>query len=277
MAKQVEDLIGKKFGRLVVIEKIKKEKTDKETKWLCVCDCGEHTIVNNSNLRNGHTKSCGCLNRDALRLAKTTHGMTHTRLFNIWSMMKKRTSEKSDECHRKYYYEKGITVCDEWRNDFMCFYNWAMENGYDESLTLDRIDVNGNYCPENCRFVSMKIQSNNKTDNRYITFNGETKTVSEVADETGLPYWKVYRRVVSGIDIGSLGIQGIMRGNGFLFNGIVYANVKDACKALGINYNTAYNRKNYYKISIEESIELLLKAKEGSKEAKTQEQQVETL
>lgn len=123
----------------------------------------------------------------------TTHGMSNTRLFNTWVRLKQKCYNSNDS-HYKYYGSRGIVVYQEWLDDFMNFYNWAMENGYRDDLTIDRIDVDGNYEPDNCRWVDMKIQCNNRRNTKYITYNGKTQTISQWCDELNLPYKRVIQR-----------------------------------------------------------------------------------
>lgn len=183
------DLTGKQFGRLTVLCKNGKSKAG-HTLWKCKCECGNVTTVFGCNLTKGVTNSCGCFRKEK----PTKHGMTHTRIRRIWSTMKQRCYNDNNIGYKNYG-KRGIVVCDEWKNDFQAFYEWSMANGYTEEMSIDRIDVNGNYEPSNCRWVSMKEQQNNRTDNHYITHNGETHTMSEWADIVGIPYGTLNSRI----------------------------------------------------------------------------------
>lgn len=167
-----KDLLGQRFGRLVVISEAAKNKNGART-WVCKCDCGNitHPIVQGNLLR---TKSCGCLRRS--RLHETPigfkHGKSNSRLYMVWQGMKQRCSTPTHKAYA-YYGGRGITVCDEWANSYELFAEWSYANGYDETAgrgkcTIDRVDVNGNYCPENCRWVDMKIQQNNKRNSKVM-------------------------------------------------------------------------------------------------------------
>lgn len=148
---------------------------------LCKCDCGNEKIVQLCKLRNGTTKSCGCLRGQS----SIIHHETKTRLYRCWQAMKRRCLKTNDD-HYQFYGERGIGVCTEWLN-YEIFRDWALTNGYTDELTLDRIDVNGNYEPSNCRWVDRKIQANNKRTNHYITYNGITKSAQEWSDIYGIP------------------------------------------------------------------------------------------
>ena len=168
MAKAL-DLTGQRFGRLMVIKRLENNNRG-DTVWLCQCDCGNFSRAVSTRLKIGHTQSCGCLRREKLYKVNVLHRKSHSRLNNIWKSMKGRCYCESNTSFKDYG-ARGIKVCDEWRNDFLSFYNWAMANGYDENAprgqcTLDRIDVNGNYCPENCRWVDQKTQMHNRRSDK---------------------------------------------------------------------------------------------------------------
>lgn len=187
------NLTGKRFGKLVVIKTAGKTKNGAYL-WQCKCDCGNEIIANVGNLKNGHTKSCGCLRVDRCKTNFTKHGLEHTRLYGIWSDMRLRCyDEKNIAYHR--YGGRGITICDEWKNDVKAFYDWATANGYKDSLTIDRINNDGNYCPENCRWATVKEQASNRRSNILVTHNGKTQTMKKWANEVGTPYKVVWARM----------------------------------------------------------------------------------
>lgn len=174
--KVVEDLSGVRFSKLVVLKRMKSTKKG-DSQWLCKCDCGKEKTIQARHLKNGHTKSCGCFKVNKLNQFNAKHGKTNTRLFRIWCGMKNRCY-RSNDINYKNYGAKGIVVCSEWL-DFENFYNWATYNGYNNVLTIDRIDVNGNYEPSNCRWADRKTQNRNTTRNLNIKIGKEIKCLKD--------------------------------------------------------------------------------------------------
>lgn len=185
MAKAV-DLTGMRFGRLRVTQKLFQEHA-KYIKWICLCDCGNTKVIMGCNMMGGRTVSCGCLNRQRASETLTTHGQYGTRLYKIWQKMKERCNYRKD-IHYYNYGGRGISVCDEWQTDYMCFRTWAMDNGYRHNLTIDRADNDGNYNPQNCKWSTNKEQCNNTRNNIMVTINSITHTLSEWADMYGIKY-----------------------------------------------------------------------------------------
>lgn len=194
MAVKVVDLTGKRFGRLTV--KGRSENRHNATYWHCVCDCGKEVVVRGSSLKCGDSKSCGCLVREISKERNTKHGGYGTRLYRIWDGMKARCRNPKAISYSNYG-GKGIDVCPEW-NDFVVFREWAIEHGYKDNLTIDRIDSKKNYMPDNCRWVDMVTQENNKSSNKYVTYNGKTMSLSMWAKELHLSYNMLLKRIKRG-------------------------------------------------------------------------------
>lgn len=199
---KVKDLTGKRFGKLVVIGI--DDSSGRKTYWFCKCDCGNTKRVRSDSLQNGSIKSCGCLKKeqDEINLSSTKSKITketrgyasgNTRLYEIWQGMKRRCYNDTDARYCRYG-GRGITVCDEWRNDFGSFHDWALENGYNDELTIDRIDNNGNYEPNNCRWSTMSEQCRNRSTNINIKIGNATKTLAEWCKIFDVPYSRVSAR-----------------------------------------------------------------------------------
>lgn len=195
--KHIIDIAGKRFGDLVALYP-SKHGGDKGVFWKCQCKCGQETDVRGSSLRSGATKSCGCGIVNGLKLGweSKTHGCSKTRLYSIWCGMKRRTSKAADERHRKDYYDRGIRTCDEWKNSFEAFQKWSLENGYDDGLTIERIDNNGNYEPGNCKWIPIEMQASNRRSSRILTYNGKSQTMAQWARELNISEDMLRERIV---------------------------------------------------------------------------------
>lgn len=194
--KNVNDLTGAKFGRLTVVERKWCEKK-KRNLWFCQCECGNSTLVLTSDLLAGKSTSCGCFRKSETSQRRKTHGMSNSRLYRIWNAMKERCQCTTNAQYNDYG-GRGIIVCAEWRDSFETFYDWAISNGYAEHLTIDRIDTNGNYCPDNCRWATPEMQNSNKRNNHILTYNGKTQTIQRWSKETGIPFTTLLYRVNNG-------------------------------------------------------------------------------
>lgn len=218
-------LTGLRFGKLTVMEYAGYNVHTNNTiqhKWKCVCDCGNEKEVETRHLLSGHCKSCGCMPHRPTN-PNHKHYLTDTPLYNVWKSMKGRCYVKTNSSY-KHYGARGITVCEEWKNDFMNFYNWALANGYDPNgksreYTLDRIDVNGNYEPNNCRFVNMLIQANNKTDTKRHLVNGEYLTIRETSEKYGVDYKRLKGLHDKGMEIQEAITHQTIIGNQYTYKG----------------------------------------------------------
>ena len=195
----MSDLRGQRFGRLLVIGATSRNGRGYS---VCRCDCGKHFTTRNDGLKSGETVSCGCYNKDRAARGdnRRTHGQAGKPLYRTWQNMKNRCYNKNVRQYKDYG-GRGITVCDEWRNSYSAFEAWARGNGYEDGLTIDRIDNDGNYCPENCRWVTRDEQQINKRYNHTAEINGVRRTLTEWARVYGLKESVVNWRVNNGWDV----------------------------------------------------------------------------
>ena len=189
-----EDLTGKTFGRLTVLSMVKGYHK-KYTGCLCECLCGNQKIVRSDLMKNGDTKSCGCLQREN-KGQETQNGLSGTRVYDIWCNIIDRCHNSSCRSYHNYG-GRGIKVCNEWL-EFGQFYNWSLSNGYAENLTIERKDVNGNYEPLNCTWIPKSEQNYNKRTTHNITINGITKPMALWAKENGISLQAMYYRIKNG-------------------------------------------------------------------------------
>jgi len=186
------DLTGNKYGMLTVVCR-EKNLSDGFTAWRCLCECGNTKIVRGANLKRGSTKSCGCLSQK-LRHERAKHSMSGTRLYNIWGGIKSRCYRKNQPSYKSYG-GRGIKMCTDWKDSFENFSKWALSNGYDESMTIERIDVNGDYCPENCKWIPLSEQARNRRSNILYEYNGETHCLTEWCERYNKDYYLVRNRI----------------------------------------------------------------------------------
>lgn len=185
------NIIGEKFGKLTVLEYVYTKKTVRY--YLCQCECGNICIKPSYRLIGNRVKSCGCLYRKSYGISQDN------KLYNIWNHTKQKCLYKNNASY-KYFGAIGIKLCKEW-HDFKNFYDWAISNGYKSGLTLDRININKDYEPKNCKWVTIKERHNNRKDNNYVTYNGITLTLSQWAEKLGLSYFTLKQRLSYGWSI----------------------------------------------------------------------------
>lgn len=168
-------------------------------RWTCVCDCGKIVTILSDNLRCERTMSCGCFRSEKSALRNKTHGKSTTKLYGVWCGIKARCFNKNSTAYKDYG-GRGIKMCEEWSNHYDLFEKWAIDNGYKEGLSIDRIDNNGDYSPENCRWVTDAAQANNRRSNRIYTINGVTHNLTEWANILGINPKTLFNRVYTGVD-----------------------------------------------------------------------------
>lgn len=188
---KIIDLAGQRFGRLLVLEYAGRGR-DRSAKWKCICDCGNEQYANSIDLRVGDVRSCGCLRRDAEALnrkkahvASRTHGLSHTRLYYTWIDLRRRCNDPNEISYR-HYGARGITVCDSWNSSFEAFMEWAFSHGYEDNLTIERIDNNVGYSPDNCKWASYQEQAWNKRTTKIIRINGEDGNLKHFSEKYGI-------------------------------------------------------------------------------------------
>lgn len=191
-----KDLLGFRFCRLVVIESAGTDKNGRAV-WLCRCDCGNYHRTLGKYLLSGETTSCGCRRSEILKETtqkQTTHGKTNTRIYTIWQAIKNRCNNPNNKGYNNYG-GRNIKMCIEWENSFEAFYKWAIDNGYNDNLSIDRINTNAGYYPENCRWADGQTQANNTRRNHYLTYKGKTKTMAQWATIKNIKYSTLRARI----------------------------------------------------------------------------------
>lgn len=197
---RLNDLTGKRFGKWTVISRA--ENAGHHTMWNCVCDCGKHKKVYATHLTSGLSPSCGCITKGRIGKLNYTHGKCKTRLYNIWAGIKGRCSNPNVSSYH-IYGERGIKICKEWDSSFESFEKWALENGYKDDLSIDRIDVNGDYTPQNCKWSTNKEQSNNTRRTIFVEYENQKFSVKGLSEHLGLNY----NRLLKGIRIKKLPVS----------------------------------------------------------------------
>lgn len=202
MGRPAIDLAGKTFGQLTVLERASEgQGSDPHVCWRCRCSCGNTIVTSGQRLRNGTVQSCGCFRK--VRMSKlsidsnTTHGKAKTKLYKVFYGMIDRCYNPNNTRYKNYG-GRGIRICPEWLDNFPAFYAWAMAHGYHEGLSIDRIDNDQGYSPQNCRWTNVEQQNRNTRSNHLITYQGKTQTVVEWAEELGIPKTTLFTRLSRG-------------------------------------------------------------------------------
>ena len=225
--------IGKKFNMLTVIEPVHTvlPNGNKQWFWHVRCDCGNERVIKPRDILNNHYVSCGCYNKSPDKKTNKTHGESHTRLHNIWCSINNRCNPNNKNNER--YGKRGITICEEW-HDYTKFAEWARSHGYEDGLTIERIDVNGNYEPSNCKWIPMPKQARNRTTTRWVEYQGETMSLAEAAERAGLKYKEVHYRIHKlGWTLEDALSIPIREG---------FSDLHKECIERGADYHTVYNR-----------------------------------
>lgn len=191
---RLKDLTGQKFGKLTVIKRAENDNRG-NVQWLCQCECGNKKVVRGSSLKSGNSHSCGCLAIENVKTIMSTHKMAKTRLYKIWAGMKQRCINPNTTGFENYG-GRGIDYIPEWEN-FETFKEWAIQSGYNDTLTIDRIDVNKGYSPQNCRWANETQQARNKRSNLYFTHQNQTRCLKDWATYLKIDYLLLYGRIVT--------------------------------------------------------------------------------
>ena len=200
------NMIGKKFGRLTVIEELRERNKYGKIVYKCQCECGNIVDVVGNQLRAGQTKSCGCLQKEKASKqgkANAKHHQAHTRLYHIYQGMKQRCYNKNALDFANYG-GRGVKICDEWLNNPTTFFEWAIDNGYQDNLTIDRIDVNKSYAPCNCKWATRKQQTRNRRNTIYLTYECETQPMSYWAAKFNKNLKSMYKRYHAGWNVNDI-------------------------------------------------------------------------
>lgn len=184
-----KDLKGMRFGRLVCIRRSENRFKGDRVRWLCMCDCGKYVNVISDNLLRGSSTSCGCLRSSKI----TTHGKSKSKIYKVWCGMLQRCNNKKNSYYKNYG-GRGIVVCDSW-SDFSVFYDWAIKNGYKYGLTIERVDNNKGYCPDNCVFITKSEQSKNRRANYSVNIDGSVMCLYDACKHIDVDYSLVQNRI----------------------------------------------------------------------------------
>ena len=182
------DLSGQQFGRLTVLHRapdVIQSNGRHRIMWECVCECGNTVICHGDNLRKGVSRSCGCYRKEYMSEHNSTHHASKDLLYGVWCAIKTRCNNKKSAAYPDYG-GRGIRVCDDWNGSYEAFANWSYKSGYSYGLTIDRVNNDGDYCPENCRWVDRVAQANNRRNNVVLDYNGQSHTLKEWAGIVGI-------------------------------------------------------------------------------------------
>ena len=193
------DLRDKRFGKLIAKEPIGSN-NHRELQWKCLCDCGNTHITTSNLLRKGITTQCRACSIKQIGEKNKKHEVVSKRLYCCYTNIKTRCTNKKQDTYNRYI-NRGIDMCKEWKESYLSFQEWAIKNGYSDNLTIDRIDNNGNYEPNNCRWVDRKVQSNNRKTNKILEYKEEKDTLSNWSNRLKIPYHYIQYRVKKGLTL----------------------------------------------------------------------------